>query len=470
MVGLLALLWRPLFASRPAAGRLVTYSAQRVGGNYLANPGIGWQGPAGGRSSLLPETVAYRRPQYGWRDQNPAEGVYDWSAVDADLQQAAAEGKQFSFRLYTMSSPWEGGHRVPDWVLNKGAVILDNGEVDYSNCTYQAEWGRFVEAMRQKYDGHPNLAFLDISGYGNYNEWSWQEQTDTREYYLDYQARQRLADAFIGGADTIECRDEWGEWQTVSYSYAGFHSTQLLMPFAGIQQSSRYVAERRPDVGIRHDCLGSARHADTLLDKIGDLVDATWPYAPIVYEFCPDEAGSEEFLEEAADLLQRTHASLVHDVAPGAIAQDDLVALLGGVGYQFAFTEATFPAVATPGRSFDFRLTWVNQGYAPAYPKMGQYFELRLYLVAADETVAQAWLLDAGMAGWRPADPLPGDPPEQTIRARLTPGLAVAPGQYTLRVAIVDTRTGRPIGLANDGRDEQGHYGLGSLRMEGREE
>src|SRR5690606_4762305 len=128
------------------------------------------------------------------------------------------------------------------------------------------------------------------SGYGNFNEWGWEDsQTTWEDNYmnpttLDGQARSRLAEMFIGGSNNSHRCQTGNSTQTTSYNYVGFQETQLVMPFAGIQQSTRYVAESRSDVGIRYDCLGR----DASLPKIDDVIEATWRTAPIVFEFCAD--------------------------------------------------------------------------------------------------------------------------------------------------------------------------------------
>lgn len=457
----------PLFPSRPAAAaspNTVVFPAPLT--DYLTNPGIGWQEAQDFDNPTLPEAVSFRRPQYAWKNQNPADDVYDWSAVDADLQAAAAEGRQFSFRIYSMRSVSNTGHQVPDWALAKGAVIRSDGEVDYSNCVYQAEWAEFVEAMRQRYDGDPNVAFIDISGYGNYNEWSWRDQTDTDPESLDYQARQRLADVFIGGSGTIECQNAGGGVQTVSYSYPGFQTTQLVMPFAGIQQSSRYVAERRPDVGIRHDCLGSKSHTDTLLEKIGDVIASTWQNAPIIYEFCSNGGTNDpEFIAEADSVLQQTHGSVVHDNTMDGRDPDVLADLLHYAGYRYILREASYPNTSIAGFPMNLGMTWINEGYAPSYPRMGQDYELRVYLTTSNGSVLQSWAVNTNVAGWLPADPWPGDAPEQVVNADLTLRPDLAGGVYSLSLAIVNRQTGESINLAITGRDAYGRYPLGAITV-----
>jgi hypothetical protein len=132
---------------------------------YLPNPGMGWQHAPGIGEQRFPETVSYpQRNKLSWQILNPEKDVYNWDVLDTLLEQALAENKQLSFRVYTMSGEDFGGHQIPQWVLDAGAEITPIGEPDYSNCIYQAEWGYFVEALQQRYDGNPVIAYMDISG------------------------------------------------------------------------------------------------------------------------------------------------------------------------------------------------------------------------------------------------------------------------------------------------------------------
>lgn len=427
--------------------------------DYLANPGIGWQETTTITQPRLPETVSYRRRQYSWALLNPKEGVIDWSPIDNDLAEATALGKQLSFRVYTMRGENYGGHQVPQWVIDQGAVILKTGEPYYSNCVYLEKWAQFVEEMRQKYDGNPHIAWIDISGYGNFNEWSWHEQTSVFDNSLDGEARQRLADIFIGGSASLQCAARHNNRQTITYTYPGFQHTQLLMPYAGIRQSTRYVASRRSDVGFRHDCLGSAIHTDDMLLKVGDVIDTIWRYAPVVYEFCsyPD-------LAAALPVLKSTHASLVHDNI-GDFGTAELTNLLRFVGYRFTLKQASYSNAVAQGGTVDLATTWVNRGYAPTYPRMGQKLALNFLLVDDKNQIVQEWQSSADLAQWMPAATITDTPPANLLKQKLALDPSIAKGNYQLKVSIIDQRTNQPIYLALSGRDTTGRYTIGPLSV-----
>lgn len=438
---------------------------------YITNPGAGWQHrPEESAISDFPETVVYSdRRLIAWKYLNPAEGVYDWAPLNAQLAGAVEDGKQFSFRVYTMVGEGYDGHMTPDWAVGKGVLILESGEPDYSNCVYQEEWGRFVQAMISEYDGDPDVAFIDISGYGNFNEWDWRDtQTEWDETWadsysqgtaspedfltLDGQARKRLADMFIGGeSDSHQCRNPDGTVETVSYHYAGFQNTQLVMPYAGIAQSTEYVFSRRRDVGFRHDCLG--RNSRQLTEKVGAEILNIWKTAPVVFELCKPDAMT---LEEMQFLARFAHASLVHN-NEWEFSYEELEDLMTPVGYRYFLKKAV---VGITEGQMRLDLAWQNLGYAPNYPKMGQDFQLTAYLLNEYGEPAMYLPLNAEIASWFPAASKDEQPAEYLVSESLQIPPYVAPGKYLLGVAILDARRQIPISLAFGGRDPRGIHVL----------
>ena len=448
--------------------------------SYLSNPGIGWQDDINDSSGYLPETVAYSdRRDISWDILNPFEGIYNWAALDRQLSLAVDTGRLFSFRVYSMAGETFGGHKIPLWVLEKGAKLLPSGEPDYSNCDYQEAWGRFVKELINRYDGNANIAFIDISGYGNFNEWSWQDnQTQWDELWeqhyadgtanahtiqtIDGQARRRLADMFIGGAfDEHQCIDNDGALQTISYSYEGFRSTQLVMPFAGIVQSTQYVSLRRPDVGFRYDSLG--RSNSSSIDKVGNELSRIWRKAPIVFEF----SKPDEFDEEAASqMLLNTHASLVHnnDYQQGKAA---LQSLLTNVGYRYFLKQAQLGIEPMPGGKIDIDMIWQNVGIAPNYPKMGQKFQIHVYLVDQQESTVADYFIPGNISSWIPSETRDAPAPAYELKHVLYLPENIDPGAYRLTLSILDVATNQPINLAISDDNKLGRYLLTEIIVRG---
>jgi hypothetical protein len=448
---------------------------------YLTNPGIGWQQNNPGFQQMLPETVSYiDRSDVSWNLLNPADDVYDWTLIDNAIATAVAAGKQVSFRVYTMRYGAQG-QRVPAWAVTKGAVITTYGFPDYNNCVYQQEWSEFVNAMRVQYDGNPAIAYIDISGYGDFNEWNWLSQgpgewTKWEDDYnapitLDGHARRRLADMFIGGTQaSSNCTDSLGLQQAVAYNYPGFQLTQVVMPYAGIRQSTYYVQEHRTDVGFRHDCIGSPEHDDLWL-KLGDRLAVIWRTAPIIYELCNDTSTDEPFYTTIDTILRQSHGSIVRDNFNTLLTRDPArtATLMLEAGYRYQLQSVTFPTRVTAGQQFTVNMNWWNTGYAPAYPLMGHNFTAHLYLVNAfGETVA-SFPLQANIRNWMPANDVTvtssENPPDNLTADTWTmPGIPA--GTYGVRVGIVHNPSGQLISLAISGRDAQGRYQLDNMIVE----
>ncbi|GAB1421895.1 DUF4832 domain-containing protein [Anaerolineales bacterium] len=449
--------------------------------DYIVNPGIGWQNYEG-TEALLPETVIYPdRAEISWQILNPAEGIYNWYPLESRMSAAVKQGKQISFRIYTMIGEEYGGHQVPEWVVDKGVKILTTGEPDYTSCAYQEAWGYFVDELITRYDGSPFIAFIDISGYGPFNEWSWSDDVTEWDdlWYEDYnagiadsdsfetldgQARRRLSDIFIGGSfDKHECRDKSGEIQTVSYSYKGFQGTQLVMPFAGVRQASEYVYLKRDDVGFRHDCLGIWGRSEDIMEGLGDILDDLWKTNPVVFEFCAPV--DDDYLPPSEELLQSAHGSLVHFNRQEATSEQ-MEYLLRYVGYRYELEQAQYQTEGTPGSELIIKMDWKNVGYAPSYPRMGQILTLHLYVVESEDDF---FLLDYPLADslseWLPADPIGEAVPIQKIDASITIPEGFAEGNYRLKFAIINERTNQPITLAIEGADALGYYLLGDFKV-----
>lgn len=444
---------------------------------YLSNPGIGWQYDRGDAASsgYLPETVAYYRQEFNWKVLNPAEGQFNWGILDHYIDLARSEGKDASFRVMTMVGESFGGHEVPDWVLKKGAVILDYGAPDYSNCVYQDEWAKFVQAMIEHYDGSPDIAFIDISGYGNFNEWGWDDnQTQWDETWqdnyaagntdpaglstLDGQARRRLADMFIGGSNPLhQCRAADSSIQTVDYAYTGFEKTQLIMPYAGIPSITEYVYSRRKDVGFRYDCLGR----DAVLKGLESVLPNVWRAAPAAFEFC---GWKPLKMPAATQLLNYAHGSLVHN-NESPFGKDELNGLLGRAGYRFFLNSAAVNKEGKTGAPIPVEMTWQNTGNAPYYLKMGHTFELHAALADSAGQIVLDQAVPADISRWLPADEPNGEVPVFTVNANLQIPPELAPGEYTPLVYIKDLKTGQAISLAMDGIDSLNRYPLPSVTI-----
>ncbi len=446
---------------------------------YFPNPGMGWIYEWGVSDTNEPgSTLRYsHRTSISWDILNPSEGVYNWEPLDSQLNKTVSEGKQFSFRVFTMIGEEFGGQVLPEWVIDKGAVINSIGEPDYSNCVYQEEWGKFVNELVSRYDGNLDVAFIDISGYGNFNEWGWSDEQTTwddvwDEHYwndeatagdfrtLDGQARRILADMFIGGSYSgHQCREESGGIKRVDYNYGGFQNTQLVLPYAGILQSTQYVFTQRKDVGFRFDSLGRSGSVN-IIDDLGDEISVIYKKAPIVYETASYDRYEMEY---AYYLLENTHGSIVHNVNVDDMSAANRMGLAEVMGYRYYLEKAQHLSKVDAGGNLYLNLHWLNIGNSPSYSLMGQKFELHFFLVDEDDNYVVDIAIKEDINKWLPSSEFGGEPPSYQVERNIKLPEDMPDGVYQTKVAILDQRTGEYISLAMDGREDEGWYPLSEI-------
>lgn len=424
-----------------------TATPEAVAG-YVPNPGMGFQG-FDENSTPNDMRVLYRRGAdvgYTWAAMNPADGAYDWSTIDADLEMVEQRGWQLAFRVYTMRGEQYGGHYVPAWAVAAGAIILDGIEPDYRSRVYQQQWARFVDALRARYDGNPLVAFIDIAGYGEFNQWF---SAGAAPYYShqvddptglespsipDGHARRHLIHMFTGGSGTCLALEADGITQTsYAYSHVGFQTTQLLMPYNGLFQSTQFVLDHFPEVGLRNDFLGIQQLSSFV--SMGHGATTLSRRAPVVFE----TANVAHDYVKINEVIDGMGAAYIHD-RNSFHADPEFPAVLARVGYRYVCDQAQFPAAVPAGARLQVVSTWRNTGRSKAYPRTGQTLRLQWALASTDGTVHRTFDTGEDASSWLPAV-------QQRCYSLLdTAGLV--PGSYTVLAGVVNTATGSLIDLA----------------------
>lgn len=108
---------------------------------------------------------------YPWIAIQPSQGSYNWNMIESDMKPWINNGKSIILRVAsvgwkawgppkTTTSSW-----VPDDVL-KGIPTTTSGDgtvkPQYWHPQFVTAWSSFVKALATKYDGHPNIAAIQI--------------------------------------------------------------------------------------------------------------------------------------------------------------------------------------------------------------------------------------------------------------------------------------------------------------------
>jgi hypothetical protein len=444
---LLSLLLAPLagFTAAEDPMQRVTFREVDV---LFANPGEGWmsqqRNPKG--EPRFPCSVAYIR--FHWADVEPAAGVYDWKIIDDAIAAWKARGATVSMRVMTCSSHSAGYYSSPKWLFDagckgfeyevgggdptSGGKRIPRIEPDYADPLYLAKHAAFIQALGQRYDGHPGVEFLDIGSYGNWGEWH-------TKHSVPVSVRKSIVDMYL----------------------RAFKKTPLVF-MSDDAEVLAYALEH--GTGFRRDGVGSPWHEQNWIGSkkyaavqgMGD----TWKKAPVVFEWF----GDYEYLksrgwsfDDAVNFMLNNHVTLINDnvgrFPPEALPQLQKLARLAG--YRFVLRGLSHPAAVTCGANLNLQMKWANVGVGKLY----RLFKLHVLLLdAAGQPVVNA------EAKADPRDWLPG---ERDLAESIQIPATLKPGDYTLAVALIDPSGQRPpLRLAMEAPEQAGRYAVGKVRVE----
>jgi hypothetical protein len=444
---LTALLLTPLIAFG-AAGENIQHITFRQVDTLFANPGAGWMN--GQRSPKneprLPCSVVYTR--FSWADIEPEPGQYNWKPIDDVIAAWKPRSVTLALRIMTCSAHSPGYYTSPKWLFDagcKGFEYLPKGsdpasggshipriEPDYADPIYLARHGAFIKALGQRYDGHPDVEFLDIGSYGVWGEWH-------TPHPAPLAVRKQIVDMYLGA----------------------FPRTPLVF-MSDDAEVLPYALQH--GTGFRRDGVGSEWHEKNWIGSkkyaaVTGMADA-WKKAPVVFEWFLDYAYMQSrgwSFDAAVNFMLTNHVTLINDnlgsVPPEAMPQLEKLARLAG--YRFVLRELTHASAAKRGLSLDVKMKWANVGVGKLY----RPFKLRLTLLdASGQPVAVA---DAKAD---PRDWLPGD---HDIAESLSVPAALPAGRYTLAIALVDpTGQRNPLRLAIDAPEQAGRYIVSKVTVE----
>jgi hypothetical protein len=444
-------------AARPSVPvQLRTIYPEKLDG-YIPNPYMGWQDTLV-EGKRFPETVGFVRNN--WSTFHPAPDEYDWSEIEKLRERMTKTGGKISFRIQTVKPPpWGTGHGIPDWLVATGAMTVEGSvtsEPVYAGCLFLEEHGKFIDVLRQQYDGDPDVAFIDVGSYGLYGEWHSEQYEWDNEGGLDWSARRRIIDMYLGGEGTRPCLTTEGETINATYAYSGFQKTQLVMPYTpGFSDSVRYAFSKRQDLGIRHDALGSEKHQNLYREEISDLIEQTWPHEPIIFEFYP-KAYPDDRLRSARDFAEEMHASYIHENFDDRGNTQLIERILEKVGYRLVLRQVSYTPELHPGGTIQVNMFWENTGVAPPYV---QYPLVVLLVDHSSGEIIMEQEIETDIRKWLPDKPV-------SLKTTLTVPPSLEKGLFDLKLAFVDPDSREPaISLAIAGEDPQGYFLVGAVNV-----
>ncbi len=398
--------------------------------------------PAANRPDFPDTAISYCR--WYWNVLEPEHGKYNWGIVDLAIEEARVHGQKLAIRLM----PYSNEDPLPEWYRKSGAKRANrdtdkDGNIwqpDFSDPLYLKYWGQLVAEAGQRYDGNPYLDTVDISSIGYWGEgWS--------PYMPPFSYQQELIDI-------------WME---------AFKGTTLLMNFDE-PQALAYGTQH--GAGWRLDCWGDMRVSSNdpyfpaeMLEIYPQQIVRTgienvWQRSPVSLETCYTVPGWKLRGYDVDYIIEqglRWHVSTANIKSAPIPAEwrakfDDFQRRMG---YRFILRRLEYSKVTQPGTMMPVHMWWLNAGVAPIYAEYGLVMQLQSAQGSADLRIP------VDVRKW-----LPGD---AVYDGTVYVPAELADGVYQVRIAMLDPRTGKPaIRFANEGRQEDGWYAMGSLTVQSR--
>jgi Domain of unknown function (DUF4832)/Beta-galactosidase len=443
----------PVFAASMPKHPAVTVKTSHtvtlaISNEVLSNPGQGWV-LYGLPSEQTAKTLAYARVgyvRYNWSDIEPHEGVYNWSRIDNDLNAWTAVGKKFAFGVMNANSSTPTNKYVtPQWVFDDGAHSIESWTYDniigVKGVQYIPVWDDpiflrkvqdFVTALARRYDGNPEIAYIDIRSYGN---WGVQD---------------------VNGLPHSVLLPKPGAQEHIQIYRSAFKHTQLIVPWGSPLYKSVYTWATGQHIGLRRDGL--------MVDSNGGELTLAARKAPIAFEFY----SSYQWLKQRgfwndSNLIKAVNVGEASYINMGGWGKDAQVflaekepliqELTNLMGFRLVLNSATIPNTITDRHASTIDFSWKNRGVAYMYQAASVAVAL---LNSSNHVVQKQWLLNVKPSTWQPGKTI--------VTSTTVTFTGVHAGTYKLAVGLFVRKTDSAptYRIGNNGRTSNDWYVISS--------
>ena len=355
-------------------------------GNALINPQMGWimyqyscsitnYGSRLEPSDTMDDfpgisTVYLRLP---WSFLEPEEGKFNWQVFDTIAQRWIDKGKKICIRV-TASEPimrWA----TPEWVAKAGAKGNDWGkgkpmvsynfenlgnkkfacwEPVFDDPIFLEKADNFLNEMASRYDGDPNISFIDIGHFG-----LWGEGHTEISSKIDYNIS-----VFKHHID-LYCKHFKTTLLCISDDYAGHNNHGHRFPITDYAFSK--------GVTIRDDSIMVSPPPRQWYHA--EMAQIFWPTLPVILETqhygMSKNAGAwdnERFIKSVED-YHASYMSIHWWPKPFLEDNREVIEKINlRLGYRLQLRTISWPKRIQLGESFELTHSWANAGVAPCYP------------------------------------------------------------------------------------------------------
>lgn len=401
----------------------------------LVNPGRGFA-----TTGIYNEDIGDRRhPHSGviqkrwyWDDLEPEEGKIRFSMIDSIISKAVKNGQQLNPRIMCQNVKM----RIPEWAEAQGIEAPY-----YDNPVFLEKQQNFIKTFAARYDGDPNIAFVDIGTVGQWGEWHT-------------------------SSSDAEMPSDTNVLKIIDFYLDNFKKTPLVMLIGGARGPGLEYAVKN-GAGWRADCWGDMgddwKHMEEFYPAALEASKAydAWKQAPIALETCWT---MEEWHKQGWDIdyilsqALKWHTTEVNNGSE-AIPEDwwpKVKEFEKKLGYRFVLKQLEYPSIVHIGDHMTYTIIMENQGVAPIY----QYYPVAFHFRSAEDTT-KTWTLvtDEDITNWMPG--------ETTNTSQMEIPKNIPKGKYKMYIGLISEETQQPaIELAIEGKTPDSWYILGDIQLD----
>ncbi len=409
--------------------------------SFLLNPGRGFTST----SKVYNENLGNRlhtqcgvsQQRFHWDVLEPEEGKINFALIDSAMAKAVKNGQQINFRVMCQ----EEDMTIPAWAIKAGIK-----SPFYDNPIFIEKQINLIKALGARYDGNPNVCFVDIGSIGQWGEW-----------HIDPEAKDPTKIVFPTDENARKIIDAYLQ---------GFTKTPLAALIA-FKQKYGFGYATSKGTGWRADCWGDMdslgwNHMKGVYPQALEASKAydAWKNGPVALETCWT---MDDWYKRGWDIdyilgkALEWHATEVNN-GNQAIPEPWFAKVKEfekKLGYRFVLNEFSYPSSVKNGSGFRCDMNWQNKGVAPVY----NAYNLAIQLVSKKDSTQKFTLsTDADVKKW-----LPGN---TKFRTTITAPKEAGEGAYDIEIGIVAAASNKPaIKLAIAGKTWDGWYKVGEIAI-----
>ena len=377
-----------------------------------------------------------------WSTIEPKKGQYNWSVIDDKIESCIKRGKKFAFGVMNANTSSDKVYVTPKWVFDEGAEYYISSNTNglaqivpiWTDKIFLQELNDFIQILGERYDGNPNIAYIDIRSYGNWGE-------------------QHLIS--LGGEDLTG--EQLLELYIKPYKKA-FKNTLLVNTWGKSDYNKIYNDCIDNGISIRRDGIMKLYNGMPCFEYAYGKLPTIFEYYSNYENLKNEGLWSESKLLNYINQWKPSYIELYPEMYEDSPNFCNYIA--NKIGYYFRFKEAQFTNTIEVDSSNNISLKFINEGVAPLYE------DCTVYIGLLDENynLVKKYKTDIDPHTWMPN--------EEKIENISITFDDIEPGNYIISLGLFlnENDESPTYLLGNTGKTDDKWYVFGELNITEKQE